>query len=37
MMNKEKLESVLTFVGWIIIGFAVIVLIMFIFRSGVLR
>ena len=35
--SKEKLTVVLTIIGWIIIAFAVIALIMFILNSGVLR
>ncbi len=34
---KERLKEVLTVIGWIIIGFAVIALILFILQSGVLR
>jgi len=35
--SKEKLKDVLTVIGWVVIIFAVIALIMFIFKSGVLR
>lgn len=35
--SKEKLKDILTVIGWIVIVFAVIALIMFIFKSGVLR
>ena len=34
---KDRLEQILTVVGWVIIAFAVIALIMFIINSGVLR
>lgn len=34
--SKEKLKTILTVIGWIIIGFAVIALIIFIINSGVL-
>jgi|GEM_PF-3248494 len=34
--SKERLRKVLTFIGWIVIGFAVIALILFILKSGVL-
>lgn len=35
--SKERLKEVLTVIGWIIIGFAVIALIVFILKSGVLK
>ncbi len=35
--SKEKLKGVLTVIGWMVIGFAVIALIIFILNSGVLR
>jgi len=35
MRKKEKLRKILTFIGWFIIGFAVMALIMFIINSGV--
>lgn len=34
--SKDRLRRVLTVIGWIVIGFAVIALIMFIVKSGVL-
>jgi len=33
---EDKLKQALTIIGWIIIGFAVIALIMFVINSGVL-
>ena len=35
--SKEVLKKILTVIGWIIIGFAVVALILFISKSGVLR
>ncbi len=35
--SKEKLKDILTVIGWVIIVFAIIALIMFILKSGVLR
>lgn len=35
--SKERLKEVLTVIGWIIIGFAVVALILFILKSGVLK
>ena len=35
MVKKEKVRKILTVIGWIIIGFALIALIMFILKSGV--
>jgi len=34
--SEEKLKNVLTVIGWIIIAFAIFVLVMFIVNSGVL-
>ena len=34
--SKEKLNVILTVIGWIIIAFAVVALIVFILRSGVI-
>ena len=34
--TKEKFKIILTIIGWFIIGFAVIALVMFIANSGVL-
>lgn len=34
---REKLKNILTIVGWIVIVFAIIALVMFILKSGVLR
>lgn len=35
--SKERLNAVLTVIGWVVIAFAVIALIMFILKSGVLK
>lgn len=34
---REKLKNILTIAGWIVIVFAIIALVMFILKSGVLR
>jgi len=34
--QEDRLKQVLTVIGWIIIGFAVLALIMFVINSGVL-
>jgi preprotein translocase subunit Sec63 len=34
--SNEKLKVIFTIIGWIIIGFAIIALILFILKSGVL-
>ncbi len=36
-ISNERLKGVLTAIGWVIIAFAVVALILFIFKSGVLR
>ncbi len=35
--SKEKLNDILTVVGWVVIAFAVAALVMFIFKSGVIK
>ncbi len=34
---KEKLQTILTVVGWVVIAFALVALIMFIVKSGVFK
>ncbi len=34
--SKERIRAVLTVVGWFVIGFAVVALILFILKSGVI-
>jgi len=35
MRKKDKLRKILTIVGWFVIGFAVLALVMFVVNSGV--
>lgn len=37
LKSKEKIRTVLTVIGWMLIGFALMALIIFILNSGVLN